>query len=86
MAYYIHDKTRGWCGNSMVWWAKNHMGYTLDLTKAHVFEESELPEYMDNATDLVAYDVEMVNSLAETHITETCKLHGKHWKPREIPG
>ena len=84
--YYIHDKTRGVVGNSMVWWAKDHLGYTCDLERAHVFEESELAEYIDNATDLVAYPVEEIQAISETHITRSHRLVDKHWKPTPIPG
>ena len=71
--FYIHDKTRGFIGNSMVWWAQDHKGYTPDINKAHLFKESELPEYL-KADDLVAYPATAVHGLVEYHITRKHEL------------
>ena len=38
--YYLQD-TRDYVGNSMLWWAKDHKGYTCDIRKAHIFTEAE---------------------------------------------
>jgi len=66
--FYIHDTTRGCVGNSMVWWKRGHHGYTCDIREAHVFFESELPQYLRHATDLVAYPVEHVRATVAHHI------------------
>ena len=68
MKYYIHDKTRGYVGNSMVWWAKDHHGYTCDIREAHIFDESELPGYLE-ADDLIAYPAEAILELVAHHVT-----------------
>ncbi|MHC4301430.1 MAG: hypothetical protein ACYS7Y_29540 [Planctomycetota bacterium] len=39
--FYVQD-ARQHVGNSMLWWAKNHEGYTCDIRKAHVFSEVEI--------------------------------------------
>lgn len=65
--YYIHDRSRGYVGNSMVWWRKGHHGYTCDIREAHVFEEGELAEYL-TAGDLTAYPTEYIDPLVKHHI------------------
>mgnify|MGYP000224054379 CR=1 FL=1 len=72
MEYYIHDKTRGYVGNSMVWWRKNHHGYTCDITDAHVFSQVDLATYLQ-ADDLVAYPCDVVRQQIEHHITNVPK-------------
>ena len=67
--YYIHDTTRGWVGNSLVWWAKNHHGYTCDIRKAHVFTKAEAIERINDADDLVAYPDTAVLNVIEHHVT-----------------
>ena len=32
---------RSYVGNSMLWWAKDHHGYTTDVDKAHIFTAKE---------------------------------------------
>lgn len=66
--FYIHDTTRGYVGNSMVWWKRGHHGYTCDIREAHVFDESELAQYVNKADDLVAYPVEHIDPLIAHHI------------------
>lgn len=66
--YYIQDTSRGYVGNSMVWWRRGHHGYTCDIREAHVFEWAELPKYLGDADDLVAYPVEHINPLAQHHV------------------
>ncbi len=66
--FYIHDTSRGHIGNSMVWWRKNHQGYTPNIRDAHVFKESELPKYLD--TDLHAYPVYNVYQNVELHVSQ----------------
>lgn len=65
--YYLHDTTRGYVGNSMVWWRKGHHGYTCNIDEAHEFDASELPQYLQ-AGDLVAYPVEHIRGIAEPHV------------------
>lgn len=66
--YYIHDTSRGYVGNCMVWWRKGHHGYTCDIRDAHVFDESELRAYLNGTDDLVAYPVEHIAPLVKHHI------------------
>lgn len=39
--FYLQDK-RTYVGNSILWWAKDHRGYTCHLDKAHIFTEEEV--------------------------------------------
>lgn len=65
--FYIHDKSRGHVGNSMVWWRKDHRGYTCDIREAHVFDGDELPNYL-RADDLIAYPCEYIDQHVSHHI------------------
>lgn len=43
--FYLQDK-RQYVGNDILWWAKDGMGYTTDLSKAHVFtKESAMKQH-----------------------------------------
>lgn len=65
--YLIHDTTRGHVGNSMVWWRKNHCGYTCDVKFAHRFTRKEAINLINKADDLVAYPVGSVLAVIEHH-------------------
>lgn len=39
--YYVQDN-RQYVGNCVLWWAKDHKGYTCDLDRAHVFTKDEM--------------------------------------------
>lgn len=41
--YYLENH-RGYCGNSLMWWAVNSCGYTTDLSCAKVWTEEEMNE------------------------------------------
>jgi hypothetical protein len=76
--YLIHDKTRGFVGNSLVWWAQDHRGYTLDVNRAHRFTELEAIETVEQADNLVAYPEELIVSLSEPHCAVgSAQLRGK---------
>lgn len=72
--YFIHDRTRGFVGNSMMWWRVNHCGYTCDITDAHRFSEEEARRRVSQADDLVAYTVESVEQWIEHHVTNRMAL------------
>lgn len=65
--FYVHDTTRGYVGNCMVWWRKGHHGYTCDINDAHIFTEDELRRRA-SADDLVAYPVEYITSIVSVHV------------------
>ena len=73
--YYIHDRTRGFFGNSMVWWRKQHWGYTANVDDAHVFTRDEALQRIRDADDLSAYTVESVKAYAEIHVTDRGSLN-----------
>lgn len=81
MGFFIHDKTRGYVGNSMVWWRRNHHGYTCDINEAHAFTEEEAIKRVSEADDLVAYPMDEVMGIAEPHVTQHHKLKGKELGP-----
>lgn len=68
--YYIHDRTRGFVGNSMMWWRKNHCGYTCDIGDAHIFTHEEALQRICDAGDLSAYTVDSVRAYSEIHVTD----------------
>ena len=39
--YFVQDK-RSFVGNDVLWWAKDGMGYTTDLSKAEIYTEEEV--------------------------------------------
>lgn len=65
--YFIHDTTRGYVGNCMVWWKADNHGYTCDVGQARIFDESELPDYLE-AGDLVAYPVDHIRDICIHHV------------------
>ena len=73
--YYIHDRTCGFVGNSMVWWRKGHHGYTCNANDAHVFTRDEALQRIRDAGDLSAYTVDSVRAYAEAHITSRRALN-----------
>jgi hypothetical protein len=47
--YYMINR-QGFTGNCVVFWAKDHKGYTTDIEKAHEFSESEARSIEGNRT------------------------------------
>ena len=76
--FLVHDKTRGHVGNSMVWWAKDHRGYTCDVNQAHRFTELEAIRVCEEADDLVAYPEKVIAELAVPHCTAFCAQLKEH--------
>ena len=74
--FYIHDTTRGCVGNSMVWWKKDHHGYTCDIRQAHIFSKASLDRYL-SAGDLVAYPVDYIKERTSLHVDMQCIDRGK---------
>ena len=53
--YVVQDK-RSYVGNDLLFWAKGSNGYTTDLSRAEIFTEEEIQEFLKpNAreTDIV---------------------------------
>ncbi len=73
--YFIHDRTRGFVGNSMVWWGVNHRGYTCDINNAHVFTREQALQRIRDADDLNAYTVDSVRDNTELHVTDRGALN-----------
>lgn len=67
--FYLQD-ARQIIGNTMLWWAKDHHGYTTDLAKAHVFTEDEITReggFTDRTTD-VAWPKEYIDERARLRV------------------
>lgn len=73
--YYIHDRTRGFVGNSMMWWRNGHHGYTCNVDDAHVFTRDEALQRIRDVSDLSAYTVDSVHAYAEIHVTDRGALN-----------
>ena len=65
--YYIQDK-RQYVGNSILWWAKNHNGYTTDIDKAHIFTEKEAIEICGQRDTDIAWNTEYIDQRISKHV------------------
>lgn len=74
VGWMLHDTTRGFVGNSMVWWKKGHCGYTCDVRDAHIFSREEAMNHVRHSGDLVAYSVLDVLAEIQHHVTAKHKL------------
>ena len=64
--YYVQD-SRSYSGNCILWWAKDHAGYTCDLDKAHIFTREEVSR-IRRPTD-VPWPKEEMDALAFRHVS-----------------
>ena len=63
MEYYIQNTNAGYLGNSIIFWAKNNMGYTSDLNNCHKFTEQEAKEICNGNPDKnKAWPVDYIDS------------------------
>lgn len=50
--FYMQD-SRSYCGNDIMWWAKDGKGYTTNIEEAHVFtKESALKQHRCRESDI----------------------------------
>ena len=63
--YYVQDR-RTFVGNCILWWAKDHKGYTCHLHKAHVFTEEEVKK-LHRETD-IPWPYEIVHEAASMQV------------------
>ena len=76
MSFYMQDK-RQHVGNSMMWWAKNHAGYTTDIKKAHVFKSlTEARKATCRNTDAL-WPKEYIDSKITSHVDHQ---HVSQWE------
>jgi hypothetical protein len=66
--FFIRDK-RSVVGNSVMWWARNSAGYTVDIRGAQIFTKEEAEKICRGCrpTD-VAYPVDRIMALTQLHI------------------
>jgi len=67
--YYLQDaRGSGVVGNCLLWWAKDHAGYTCDLGNAHVFTKADLEKLkLDRGSD-VPWPKDYVDAHVVTHV------------------
>ena len=69
MEYYIQQKSRGYVGNSMLWWRHNNCGYVCDIREAKVWTEEEAKHHVEMAAgDLVAWPKPYIDERIKHHI------------------
>lgn len=78
--YFVQD-TRGYVGNSVVWWRPNGRGYTVDIRDAGIYDDDEVRGMRD--TD-VAWPVEDVLRLVQHHV-DVQDLRGLKKSGRRVP-
>jgi len=66
--YYIHDRTRGYVGNSMVWWKDNDCGYVCDIQQAKVWTQEQAEKTCAGADDLEMWPKPYIDSRVQHHI------------------
>lgn len=63
MEYYIQNKSAGYLGNAIMFWAKNRRGYTADINKAERFSSEEAEKICRGNPDKnKAWPVDYINS------------------------
>lgn len=79
--FYIQD-TRDYVGNSMLWWARDHKGYTCDIRKAHIFSESEIEEMVANRETDKPWPKDFIDNRIAWHVdSQSCNNHQlEQWK------
>lgn len=61
--YYIQSmKHTGYVGNAVLWWGKDHKGYTTDLTQAGKYTEEEKNSIIFGNEVDVAYPCEFIDN------------------------
>jgi hypothetical protein len=61
--YYIQNRSKGFLGNSIIWWGKNSRGYTADLNEAGKYTEEEAKKICTgHLVENVAYPCEYIDS------------------------
>ena len=69
--FYVQD-TRGYVGNSMLWWAVEHKGYVCDIRKAHFWLKSEVKAVIHRDTD-IPWPARYIDDRVSHHIDmQTC--------------
>ena len=78
MKYLMIDK-RGFVGNDVLFWAKNHRGYTTDIDKAHIFDEKEARKIDGGRSTDCAIPLDEVLS-AKRNVVDFQHLDRKYFK------
>lgn len=63
MEYYIQNKSAGFLGNAIIFWAKERRGYTSNLDNSHKFSEDEAKKIcLENPEKNAAWPVDYIDN------------------------
>ncbi|MCW3171395.1 hypothetical protein [Shewanella subflava] len=65
--FYLRD-SRSNVGDTCMFWAKNGLGYTSDLNKAHVYTKEEAQRYFDSRETDIPYSKDQIDQLATVRV------------------
>lgn len=66
--YLVQDR-RNYVGNSVLWWAKDHKGYTCDFDRVHIFTKDEILKYFIDGRDTdIIWSLTEAKKGLKTHI------------------
>ena len=65
--YYIQD-SRHYVGDSVLWWAKDRGGYTVDITRAHICDKQEAQEICSNRKNDIVWDKNYIDQKISSHV------------------
>lgn len=66
--YYIQNISRGYVGNSVMWWKHDNCGYVCDIRKARVWTREEAEQHCKMSSDLIMWEKEYIDSKIQYHI------------------
>lgn len=66
--YYIQDTSRGYVGNSLMWWKHNDCGYVCDIKQARVWTKEEAEKMCKEADDLRMWRKDYIDKRIQHHI------------------
>ena len=66
--YYLQNKSQGYVGNSLLWWALNGRGYTCDIRCAEVWTKQSLMKRNPTESKYKAYRKDVIDRLVQHHI------------------
>jgi hypothetical protein len=74
--YYLQD-TRSLCGQSMMFWVQDGLGYSVDVRKAQLFKKGEAPT--SRGTDQ-PWPADMIRKNIELHVDVQDLREGEPWR------
>ena len=65
--YYLQNTQGGYCGNSLMWWAIDGKGYTVDIRCAQVWTQEEIDNKSMRSCD-IPHKKNIIDRLVQHHI------------------